>query len=95
MRPRKREKSKERGESSKTDNNSGKARWLENLARDLKPTSNLRDDGDLRAMKLWKQAMQTYTGYIRKEFELTPDLYYDVFKKSRSVARTQFYPSLL
>ena len=52
---------------------------LENLARDLKPTSNLRDDGDLRAMKQWKQSMQTYTGYIRKEFDLTPDLYYDVF----------------
>ena len=23
--------------------------------------------------------MQTYTGYIRKEFDLTPDLYYDFF----------------
>ena len=54
LRPKKKEKSKERGESSKTDNNSGKARWLENLARDLKPSSNLKDDGDLRAMKLWK-----------------------------------------
>ena len=30
-------------------------------------------------MKSWKQAMQTYTGYIKKEFELTPELYYDVF----------------
>ena len=30
-------------------------------------------------MKLWKQSMQTYTGYFRKEFDLTPDLYYDVF----------------
>ena len=30
-------------------------------------------------MKQWKQSMQTYTGYIRKEFDLTPDLYYDVF----------------
>ena len=79
LRPKKKEKSKERGESMKTDNQSGKARWLENLARDLKPSSNLKDDGDLRAMKLWKQAMQSCTGYIRKEFELTPDLYYDVF----------------
>ena len=26
-----------------------------------------------------KQSMQTYTGYIRKEFDLTPYLYYDVF----------------
>ena len=43
MRPRKCEKSKERGEPSKT--NSGKDSWLENLVRDLKPTKNLRDDG--------------------------------------------------
>ena len=52
---------------------------MENLARDLKPSTNLKDDGDLRSMKQWKQSMQTYTGYIRKEFHLTPDLYYDVF----------------
>ena len=64
MRPRKKEKSKERGEPSKT--NSGKDRWLETLARDLKPVTNLKDDGDLRAMKSWKQLMQTYTGYIKK-----------------------------
>ena len=70
---RKCEKSKERGEPSKT--NSGKDRWLENLARDLKPTTNPRDDGDLKAMKSWKQAMQTYTEYIKKEFELAPKLY--------------------
>ena len=69
-----------KGEPVKADNQNGsRARWLENLARDLKPSSNLKDDGDLRAMKQWKQSMQTYTGYIRKEFDLTPDLYYDVF----------------
>ena len=41
--------------------------------------TNLKDDGDLRAMKSWKQQMQTYTGYIKKEFDLMPELFYDVF----------------
>ena len=41
LRPKKKEKSKERGESIKTDNQSGsRACWLENLARDLKLSSN-------------------------------------------------------
>ena len=30
-------------------------------------------------MKLWKQSMQTYTGYLRKDVDITPDLYYDIF----------------
>ena len=76
----KKTKAKEKGEPVKTDNpNGNRTRWLENFARDLKPDSTLKDDGDLTAKKQWKQSMQTYTGYIRKEFDLTPELYYHVF----------------
>ena len=53
--------------------------FIESLTRDLKPGVNLKDDGDFKSMKLLKQAMQTYTGYIRKDIDLTPDLYYDIF----------------
>ena len=46
---------------------------------DLRPSVNLRDDGDLKSMKLFKQSMQRYAVYIRKDIDLTPDLYYDIF----------------
>ena len=58
---------------------SGKDRWLETFARDLKLASNLQDDGDLRSMKAWKAQMMTYTSYIKQEFKLTPRLFYDIF----------------
>ena len=73
----KKEETKDKGEPTKPG--SGKDRWLETLARDLKPVTNLQDDGDLRAMKAWKQQMMTYTSYIKKEFQLTPGLFYDIF----------------
>ena len=77
---RKKTKAKEKGEPVKADNpNGNRTRWLENFARDLKPDSTLKDDGDLSAMKQWKRSMETYTGYIKKEFDLTPELYYHVF----------------
>ena len=80
LRQRKKDKNKEKVDQVKTtENNSVNARWMENFARDLKPDKNLKKDGDLRAMKQWKQSMITYTGYIRKSFDLTPELYFDVF----------------
>ena len=58
LRQRKKDKSKEKGEPVKTtENNSGKANWLMNFARDLKPDKNLKNDGDLTAMKQWKQSI--------------------------------------
>ena len=71
---------KEKVETVKVDNSGGsRSRWIENLARDLRPSVNLKDDGDLKSMKLFKQSMQTYTGYLRKDVDMTPDLYYDIF----------------
>ena len=64
LRPKKKDKTKEKVETVKVDNSGGsRSRWIENLARDLKPSVNLKDDGDLKSMKLWKQAMLNYTGY--------------------------------
>ena len=78
---RKRTKAKEKGEPVKTtvNPNGNRTRWLESFAKDLKPASNLKDDGDLTVMKQWKMQMQTYTSYIQKEFEVSPELYYHVF----------------
>ena len=77
---RKKTRAKEKWEPAKSDNpNGNRTRWLENFAKDLKPASNLKDDGDLTVMKQWKMQMQTYTSYIRKEFEVSPELYYHVF----------------
>ena len=50
-----------------------------NFARDLKPDKNLKNDGDLTAMRQWKQSMIRYTNYIRRDCEMTPELYFDVF----------------
>ena len=75
LRPKKKDKTKEKVETVKVDNSGGsRSRWIENLARDLKPSVNLKDDGDLKSMKLFKQAMQTYTGHVKKDIDLTPDL---------------------
>ena len=59
VKPKKKEVVKEKGEPVKTSG-SGKDRQLETFACDLKPASNLQDDGDLRAMKAWKAQMMTY-----------------------------------
>ena len=76
LRPRKKDKTKEKVETVKVDNSGGsRSRFIESLARDLMLGVNLKDDGDLKSMKLFKQAMQTYTGYLRKDIDLTPDLY--------------------
>ena len=74
---RKRTKAKEKGEPVKTtvNPNGNRTHWLESFAKDLKPASNLKDDGDLTVMKQWKMQMQTYTSYIRKEFDVSPELY--------------------
>ena len=73
LRQRKKDKSKENGEPVKmTENNSGKANGLMNFARDLKPDKNLKNDGDLTAMRQWKQSMIRYTNYIRRDCEMTP-----------------------
>ena len=53
VKPKKKEEIKDKGEPTKPQ--SEKDRWLETFARDLKPVNNLQDDGDLRAMKAWKQ----------------------------------------
>ena len=45
----------------------------------MRPSVNLRDDVYLKSMKLFKQSMQRYAVYIRKDIDLTPDLYYDIF----------------
>ena len=45
----------------------------------MRPSVNLRDDGDLKSMKLFKQSLQRYAIYIRKDIDLTPDIYYDIF----------------
>ena len=79
LRYKKKDKTKEKVETVKVDNPGGRSRWIENLARDLKPSFHLSDDGDLKNMKIWKQAMQTYTGYLRKDIDIMPDLYYDIF----------------
>ena len=39
----------------------------------------MKDDGDLKSMKLFKQSMQRYAVYIRKDIDLMPDLYYNIF----------------
>ena len=46
---------------------------------DLKTNFLLADDGNLQNKNVWKKAMQTYTGYLRDEMEITPKLYYDLF----------------
>merc|ERR1712030_114175 len=52
LRQRRKDKNKEKGEPVKTtENNSGKANWLMNFARDLKPDKNLKNDGDLIAVR--------------------------------------------
>ena len=80
LRPKKKDKTKEKVETVKVDNSGGSiSRFIESLVRDLKPGVHLKDDGDLKSMNLFKQAMQTYTGYIRKDIDLTPDSYYDIF----------------
>ena len=76
LRHKKKDKAKEKVETVKVDNPGGKSRWIENLCRDLKPSFHLSDDGDLKNKK---QAMQTYTGYLRKDMDITPELYYDIF----------------
>ena len=63
IKPRRKEESRDKGKPTKPG--SGKDRWLERFARDLKPVNNLQDNGDLRA---WKPQMMTYTSYIKKEF---------------------------
>ena len=65
--------------TAKGDNPGGKSRLLENLAREMKLKFLLLDDGDLQSKNIWKKAMQTYTGYLREEMEITPKLYYDIF----------------
>ena len=55
------------------------SRLVEKLCGDLKPNFLLADDGNLQNKKVWKKAMQTYTGYLRDEMEITPKLYYDLF----------------
>ena len=49
----------------------------ESLARDWRLSVNLKDDGDLKTMKIFKQSMQRYAAYIRKDIgtDLTPELY--------------------
>ena len=60
LRQRKKDKNKEKVDQVKTtENNSVNARWMENFARELKPDKNLKNDGNLRAMKQWKQSMIT------------------------------------
>ena len=66
LRNKRKEKKKETVESAKTTDSGGKARWLETFARELKPERNLKNDGDLTAMRAWKQSMIRYTNYIRK-----------------------------
>ena len=66
LRNKRKEKKKETEESAKTTDSGGKARWLESFARELKPDGNLKNDGDLTAMRAWKQSMIRYTNYIRK-----------------------------
>ena len=77
VKPKKKEVVKDKGEPAKSSG-SGKDRWLETFARDLKPASNLQDNWDLRSMKAWKAQMMTYTSYIKQEFKLTPRLFYDM-----------------
>ena len=84
VKPKKKEVVKDKGEPVKSSG-SGKDRWLETFARDLKPASNLQDDGDLRSMKAWKAQMMIYTSYIKQEFKLTPRLFYDMKKKLDTV----------
>ena len=73
LRQRRKEKNKEKGEPAKTtEKNSGNPNWLMNFARDLKPDKNLKNDGDLTAMRQWKQSMIRYTNYIRRDCEMTP-----------------------
>ena len=48
-----------------------------NFARDIKPDKNLKNYGDLTAMRQWKQSMIRYTNYIRRDCEMTPELYFD------------------
>ena len=48
----------------KTTDSGGKARWLETFARELKPDRNLKNDGDLAEIRVWKQSMIRYTNYI-------------------------------
>ena len=66
LKNKRKEKKKETVESAKTTDSGGKARWLETFARELKPERNLKNDGDLTAMRAWKQSMIRYTNYIRK-----------------------------
>ena len=79
LRPKKKEKIKEKVEVQVDNSRGNRSRFIESLARDLRPSVNLRDDGDLKSMKLFKQSMQRYAVYIRKDIDLTPDLYYDIF----------------
>ena len=50
-----------------------------NFARDLKPDKNLKNYGDLTAIRQWKQSMIRYTNYIRRNCEMTNELYFDIF----------------
>ena len=81
LKRKKKEKGKEKienatgGEGPKGSN----SRLVEKLCRDLKPNFLLADDGNLQNKNVWKKAMQTYTGYLSDEMEITPKLYYDLF----------------
>ena len=57
LRNKRKEKKKDRVQQAKTTESGGNARWLETFARELKPEGNLKNDGDLTAMRAFKQSM--------------------------------------
>ena len=77
LRGKRKEKKKESG--AKTTEKESNTRWLETFAKELKPEGNLKNDGDLTAMRAFKQSMIRYTNYIKKNnFEMGPELYFDM-----------------
>ena len=77
LRNKRKEKKKET--VAKTTEREGNTRWLETFARELKPEGNLKNDGDLTAMRAFKQSMIRYTNYIKKNnFEMGTELYFDI-----------------
>ena len=59
-------KKKKKESGAKTTEKESNTRWLETFAKELKPEGNLKNDGDLTAMRAFKQSMIRYTNYIRK-----------------------------
>ena len=72
-------KKKKKEAGTKTTEKESNTRWLETFAKELKPEGNLENDGDLTAMRAFKQSMIRYTNYIRKNnFEMGTELYFDI-----------------